>query len=201
MPTGLNHLPGQFASFDIEVRHLRAVLRTLWLASVHKATEAGSNAEPGGVGRLSNCLRHKMSWLQGQKYVCGDQKLNQVYRYTQQPFSACTKGTQKCIALGGCPSMRGLHDHSHGPLIESPVTQVDGQKVNRTWTVSSDPEWIRRYVKIQISVKRAAFVSAWLHDHLHVRSKYLFFSIQSENLKIQSEWIYFPDVGRYTVFT
>jgi len=46
--------------------------------------------------------------------------------------------------------------------------QVDGQKVNRTWTVSSDPEWIRRYVKIQISVKRAAFVSAWLHDHLQV---------------------------------
>ena len=38
--------------------------------------------------------------------------------------------------------------------------------MNRTWTVSSDPEWIRRYVKIQISVKRAAFVSAWLHDHL-----------------------------------
>ena len=40
--------------------------------------------------------------------------------------------------------------------------------MNRTWTVSSDPEWIRRYVKIQISVKRAAFVSAWLHDHLQV---------------------------------
>ena len=40
--------------------------------------------------------------------------------------------------------------------------------MNRTWTVSSDPEWIRRYVKIQISVKRAAFVSAWLHEHLQV---------------------------------
>ena len=46
--------------------------------------------------------------------------------------------------------------------------QVDGKKVNRTWTVSSSPELIRRFVKIQITVKRAAYVSAWLHDQLPV---------------------------------
>ncbi len=50
---------------------------------------------------------------------------------------------------------------------------MGGKKVNRTWTVSSDPEWIRRYVKIQITVKRAAYVSAWLHDHLQVRLPYI----------------------------